>query len=374
MSDGLRVRVPGKLLLAGEYAILTPGATALVLAVDRYLEVELQPAAEYALASDLLPEAWTYRPETLTRAEAPPDLRFAAAALELGWRACAERLAARPPFALTIRSQLHTTAAKLGLGSSAAVCVGVLAVLLAAAGEDLGAAELRRRLYKLALLAHRGVQGSGSGADLAGCIFGSVTAYTSPDFARLPLQQPLQRLLAQSWPLLGLERLAWPSDWPALRFGWSGEAAGTAGLIADFVHWQQRDPDACEAFLFESSLGCLGLREALLSRQLPRFVEGVGRARRLLQRLDAELAGDDALFAEAVPRRETPTLAALADAAEALGGAGKFSGAGGGDCGLAWVPPAAAAALEQAWRDAGITPLTLGLDSVGVRCEPVSGT
>lgn len=369
--QSLKVKVPGKLMLAGEYAVLEAGSPALVLAVDRYLEVGLQSADAYTLASDLLPEAFAYTiaaaaEQTVTvqgLETSPPELRFAAVALEYGWLAWGADLKSLPPFALQIRSALHGAAAKLGLGSSAAVCVGVLAALLAARGEDLQDAAVRLRLFKLALLAHRTVQGSGSGADIAGCISGSVTAYTPTDNDRLRLNLPLPQLLSTPWQMLEISRLPWPADWSPLHFGWTGTPASTRELIGDYQALKQERPELYGEFLFESSLTCLGLREALTTGNLPAFVAGLGRARRLLQRLDAELHAAP----YEPPRIETPALKALADSAEALGGAGKLSGAGGGDCGLAWVPAAKANELAPAWRQAGIEPLTLKLDTEGVR-------
>lgn len=369
--QNLKVKVPGKLMLAGEYAVLEAGSPALVLAVDRYLEVSLESAATYTLASDLRPEALAYTltasPEQAVSTQgleaSPPQLRFAAVALEYGWLAWGEGLKSMPPFALQIHSALHGTDAKLGLGSSAAVCVGVLAALLAVSGEDLKDEAVRLRLFKLALLAHRTVQGSGSGADIAGCIYGSVTAYTPTDNDRLRLNLPLPQLLSTPWQMLEVSRLPWPADWSPLHFGWTGAPASTRELIADYQALKQDQPELYGEFLFESSLTCLGLREALATGNQQAFVAGLGRARRLLQRLDAGLHAAP----YEPPRIETPALKALADSAEALGGAGKLSGAGGGDCGLAWVALDKAGELAKAWRRAGIEPLAIGLDTEGVR-------
>ena len=57
---------------------------------------------------------------------------------------------------------------------------------------------------------------------------------------------------------------------------------------------------------------------------------------------------------------ETPMITKLCNVAEKLGGAAKQSGAGGGDCGIAFMPTKESAKkLIQAWQKAGITPLKL---------------
>lgn len=358
----LKVRVPGKLLLAGEYAVLETGSLALVLGINRYLTVEVSHAPQWTLISELWPVPFLWRPGC----EVPDVLRFAAGALDMGWHWLQSELEAIGPLSLTIHSELNLPEGpKLGLGSSAAVTVAVLAGLLAALGRDLSDAVERRQLFKCALLSHRLIQGSGSGADIAGCIYGSVCAYNSPDFQTLPLHAPLAQVLASDWRLLGLEKLSWPKAWGSLSFGWTGTAADTAPLVEDYRHWKRQHPEAHEEFLFDASMSTLGLREAILANDPEQLIQSLSRCRRVLKRLDGELfadrhAGDDDAL-------ETPALAALADCAETLGGAGKFSGAGGGDCGLAWVPLDQTEALHQAWREAGIEPLELALDTHGVQ-------
>jgi len=57
---------------------------------------------------------------------------------------------------------------------------------------------------------------------------------------------------------------------------------------------------------------------------------------------------------------ETTKLAQLSDIAEQYGGAGKLSGAGGGDCGLAFVEEEVnVEAMHKAWENAGIQLLKL---------------
>ncbi|MEV5906311.1 hypothetical protein [Streptomyces sp. NPDC052127] len=79
----------------------------------------------------------------------------------------------------------------------------------------------------------------------------------------------------------------------------------------------------------------------------------IRRAREELARLDAEERLG--IF--------TPELTALCAAAEAVGGAAKPSGAGGGDCGIALLDAAAGhdiAHVRQRWAATGVQPLSVG--------------
>lgn len=367
----LKVQVPGKLLLAGEYAILEPGAMSLVLAVDRYfyasLEVPEPPAEDSDLLAPLVLTSAQYpdvsfAPPSLLNIywpSAPEPLRFAAAACQWVMHYLKDNGAAEAIAGLRLRldAQLQVDAVKLGLGSSAACCVAVASALLHHALPDTPFESLRPVIFKLAYLAHYAVQGSGSGADIAGCVYGSVISYQRPDLDRLPFEM-LERMSSEympDWPLLGLTQIPWPQDW-RLQFGWTAQAADSKTLITDFKAWQAQAPEATQDFLFQMQMAVMGLQETLKSQDLPAFVRQLRAQRRLLTQLNEVM----------VYAPETPSLKRLADIAEALEGAGKFSGAGGGDCGLAWVPAAAQQSLHTQWQAAGVIPLDLSLDTQGV--------
>lgn len=371
-----QVQVPGKLLLAGEYAILEPGALALVLAVDRYFYARIEPLYQSLEAQPAQAQqgplhivstqypGLSFAPASLSDMQwqsAPQPLHFAAAACQwvMHYLKDHENLKAlNSGLKLTLNSQLQVSDVKLGLGSSAACCVAVVSALLHYALPDTPFENLRPVIFKLAYLAHYAVQGSGSGADVAGCVYGSVIGYQRPDLDRLPFEM-LARMSPEhmpDWPLLGLAKIDWPQDW-TLQFGWTAQAADSKTLITDFKAWQREAPDATQDFLFQMQMAVMALQETLKARDLKAFVRQLTAQRRLLLQLNEVM----------VYPPETPDLQRLCDIAESLGGAGKFSGAGGGDCGLAWVPAAAQETLHAQWQAAGVTPLHLALDTGGVR-------
>lgn len=140
----MKVAAPGKLLLAGAYAVLE-GAPAVVVAVDRYAVADGDRRA----------------------ARPTPEVRAA-----LGSADAPEVDA----------SALRDSGLKLGLGSSAAMLVASLGVVHARAGEDLRAPEVRRALFDEARAAHAQVQSGGSGVDVAASVHGGVLEYAlAPD-------------------------------------------------------------------------------------------------------------------------------------------------------------------------------------------------
>lgn len=355
----VHVRVPGKLLLFGEYAILEPGSQALILSINRWLELQVYLAAEgITVESDAWPGICWYSPSpgVPLAAEAAPSLPFVDSALRLAAQWLQETHLPFQPLKLVLRSELHQHGRKLGLGSSAALTVAILAGVLAAHGQVLDSWAERLKLFKLAVLAHGQTQGGGSGADLAGCIFGSVTCYRrfDPDWlANTSLS--LERLLSMDWPFLGLEKLPWPESC-GLLVAWTGISAATVDYIEAFAQVKQDVPEAYQRFLFSANATTMAARDALCRGQYASLAALMRQYRRLLQELQQ-------YFFEPI---EPPALKARLDQAEACGCAAKSSGAGGGDCVLGLGDPQALLQLAASWHKQGLIPLEVAPESQGL--------
>ncbi|MEB3196795.1 MAG: phosphomevalonate kinase [Candidatus Sericytochromatia bacterium] len=361
MSRLLSLRVPGKLMLAGEYAVLEPHQPGLVVAVDRYVTATVAPAAHFlltipAFGHDEVPFEVT--PDGVRMGDPDPRLRFVGEALAVVLSVCE---VPPSPFHLTLESGLDDPdGRKYGLGGSAAAVTAAVAAVAhwVALGKGAPAPLM---LFKLAAIAHFRAQGSGSGADVAASCFGGWLRYTSfnPAWlaARLARGLAPSVLLAEPWPFLSIERLSpLPRDL-RLCVGWTGEPASTKELVAQVAALRERDPSAYEAFLADSQHAVEHLVAGLQSANRFRALDALTRNREALRRL-GEAAG---------VAIETPALARLAELAVSAGGAGKLSGAGGGDCGIALVfGDDECRRLETLWREAGLAPLRLGSSDAGV--------
>src|SRR5688500_7926633 len=103
-------RAPGKLVALGEYAVLD-GAPAIVLALDRYAEASVGASSDGQCRL-------TVRAADVSQARFAPGTPSGVALVDL----VASTVASSLPWSATIDSQaLFEGAAKLGLGSSAAV-------------------------------------------------------------------------------------------------------------------------------------------------------------------------------------------------------------------------------------------------------------
>jgi phosphomevalonate kinase len=320
---------PGKVLWAGEYAVLD-GAPALVTAVARRAVARVGDAPV-----------------------AQPSPFLAAAQAELAAAYGPESPAARAAARVTVDSSaLAQAGTKLGLGSSAAATVSAVAAALAAdpAHAALPPERFRALVHRHAHRAHGTAQAPrgarGSGADVAASVHGGVLAVVRPAGADdlTPLEVRALALPAGLTPVLV----------------WTGQAADTPTLVAAVRAFAERDPAghaAARAGLAAAARSCIAAFEAGDPAAAVAALAGAADA---LAELGAR-AGC-ALVPEA--------LAPLAALARAHGGAAKPTGAGGGDQILAVFPaPAAADAFAAAARAAGNTLVDAPVDLRGVALD-----
>ena len=350
---------PGKLYIAGEYAVVEPGHRAVLVAVDRFITVRVT-VAEHAgrITSDLYATrslTWYRRLEddVLEVEEQFDD--YVVSAIRVVEQMVREKGGSMRFFDLDVSSELDDgSGRKLGLGSSSAVTVATVRAVAGFYGLPLD----DMAVYKLALLASDAVQPIGSGGDIAASAFTGWVGYTSPDRTWLRRERAgtntdngLSRLVAGRWPLLEIRRL--PSPGLSLRVGWTGAPASTPRLVAGVQAGAHRTDDAAYTAFLSSSENCLGaLVQALRENDTAEISHRIEENRRLLS--DLSRASGITI--------ETPQLRRLAEIAQEHGAVAKSSGAGGGDCGIALCPPETdTAAMCAAWEKAGIHPLDLSV-------------
>ncbi|WP_329543440.1 phosphomevalonate kinase [Streptomyces sp. NBC_01356] len=352
-------RAPGKLFVAGEYAVVESGP-AILVAVDRYITVTVSAGerAGVLISSDLTARAVhrTWRDGRLTQGGTPANPVVAAVETVAGL--LAERGLPVPPLSVSITSTLHEDGRKYGLGSSGAVTVATVAAVAAYCGLRLSPGAR----FRLALLATARIDPQGSGGDLAASTWGGWIAYQAPDRAfvlDLARRHGIQETLRTPWPGFSLRRLPPPKDL-TLEVGWTGSPASTSSLVTGLHRRAWRGSASHQKFMETSADIVRAAVTALEAGDGEGLLQQIRRARQELARLDDEVGLG--IF--------TPALTALCDAAEAAGGAAKPSGAGGGDCGIALLDarsPHDIARVRQRWAAAGVAPLPLRPAPEGTR-------
>lgn len=346
-----KIKVPGKLFLAGEYAVTHPGQPAIIMAVDRYLTAQITPSLEGFITSNQYPG----KVQKFTR-KANGDLLFLKEDRHFDFIMTTleqvEQLvtpANRKNFTLHFTSQLNDAVSghKYGLGSSAAVTVATVKAL-----NDFYNLKLSKlAIFKLASLSHLLIQGSGSGGDIAASTFGGLIGYHSYDRQWLQARRQIlniKELLATDWPNLKIENLPWPHEL-FFEVGWTNQVADTSQLLKK----KALSPADQAEFLKESQAVVEALIIAFKNGLHPLLWPGFAKNRQFL--LDMAQKRHFTL--------ETPALNQLIELALERNGAAKTSGAGGGDCGFAFFESQNdAIRTRRIWRKNGIIPLQLKLD------------
>lgn len=353
-NTSITVQTPGKLMTAGEFAVLEPYQQLVVMAVDRYVYATITECGEGRLSLPdfgLMDLPWEITSDELYIDSDDTRIRFVEDAMKTVFFYLQEQSAELFPFELSIRSELDdVSGVKYGLGSSAAVVTSVVAAILHA---YLPEKPSKRLLFKLAAISHVKTQGSGSGADVAASSYGGFLCYSS--FQADWLLQQLQHansitgLVQQDWPYFSIQPISMPDD-VYLCIGWTGNPASTSKLIPKIRGLNDANATLYEQFLHDST------------KAVSAFLRGVeiGNRATLFTGVQANRHALATVGEKAGVAVETPLLKKLCDLAEQYGGVGKPSGAGGGDCGIAFMPDKQTAEqLQEAWQHAGIKPLAI---------------
>jgi phosphomevalonate kinase len=308
---------PGKLVMSGEYAVID-GAPAVSLAINRRAKVTVQPSDEGCVLEVItasraqFPFSWHSSGEIVFTGEQPAER---GTLLMVLLKELAGQLpATMPAVRIVIDSSAFYAARsqqKLGLGSSAAVCVA-----LTAAVHRLFATETE--LHELCYRVHAHFQnGKGSGIDIATSLHGGVI-----QFQTLSAGLPATHFL--NWPQ-GLYML------PV----WTGCAASTGNMLMKLDQLKSAQPARYLGLMDELAQVAAQLCAEWQRNNVPVLLDLLALYSYGLSRLD-ETANVGIYSAEHIEFQHR---------AASIGAVYKPSGAGGGDFGLVFSD--SSASIEQ---------------------------
>ncbi|MFC4760658.1 mevalonate kinase [Fructobacillus durionis] len=321
MNNSLHITVPGKLFLAGEYAVTTPGQPAIIAAVDRGMTVDIhtdspESTNQIILQSDQYEAPYQTnwkKVQAITTADlATGSWTFIRAALAVFHQAHQELFLdgekPLPTVTLLIRSTMKSKEGKLGLGSSAAVTVAIIKALHASLLEDNNPSSV----FKEAAFAHYLVQGSGSLGDIATAAYDQSICYQAPVWLAEKKIWQISDYKTLDWSEMAVTPLNWPAGW-TFQIVASRQPASTRKALA-------KTTDLSE--LLSASKKAV---EAAKSAIQAEDYDGFKKALKDNQEALVEALPDD---------YQTEKLATFLAIIKRLDLAGKISGAGFGDNGF----------------------------------------
>lgn len=304
---------PGKLFLAGEYAVTYPQGEAIILPVKIGIKVTIASKKKYAITNLQYPkESMQFR----FISDLPnPYLRLGMEVVrqwlefkKIPWRI----------FSITIDSTLVADHGKYGLGSSGAITVALIGALLTFHGVSFTS----ETLYKLAVIATVQNYQDTSFGDVACSSLAKPIHYRKFLPSMLPLIKTLHvhTLIDMPWEGLLLNPLLKMPLHPIVIY--SGTSADSHTLVKLLtphltLDWVKRSNQYVHTLMTSWDTKVIDaihrhLKTIATISKAPLFTQGIDAILKIAQQLD---------------------------------GVGKFSGAGGGDCTLVFIPQAKQAAF-----------------------------
>lgn len=319
------VQTGGKLYLAGEYAVLTPGQGALLHFIPIYMQARIQFASSYRLQSALFDFAVDMQPQA--------DYSLIQESVLLMEDFLRQQGKSIHPFHLELTGKFERKGKKFGIGSSGSVVLLTIKALAALYQIQL----TPDQLFRLSALVLIGRGDNGSMGDLACIAYESLVYYQSFDreaLAERVRKENLLSLLDSDWGYV-IEALDNQLSYDFL-VGWTEEPAISSDLVKQVKSAITAD------FLSQTQSAVLAIRQGLEEADTQLVKEQLERVSQLLAKLS--------------PAIYTKKLARLKAAEEGLNVIAKSSGAGGGDCGIALSFSAdSSRQVLKRWKKAGIS-------------------
>jgi len=360
------ISAPGKLFLAGEWAILELGSPGIVAAIDKRVFVEIEKSEKFL---------FTFKDKKIKNLEAifngnelifsklteeeKEYIKFVKSAVEITLK----YLGSKQPLKIKTWSKgIRKNEVKIGFGSSAAISVAVVAGILKINGYDIRKEKTKEIIYKLSTISHFFAQKKlGSGFDIAASTYGGIILYYRFDSDWLIKKIEsfgIREALNENWPYLKIEKLRIPKGFN-LIVGWTKKEAKTSELIKKMNDWKRGNKEIYDKIMNNIKENVENLIIAWKKSNRKKIIEILRKNEEYLRDL-TEKSGIEI---------ETEKLRILSEIANSYNAAGKLSGAGGGDCGIAIsFNKKIAEKIKKEWKKNGIIPLNVKIDKKGV-CE-----
>ena len=318
-------KAPGKLYIAGEYAVVEKGHPAILVAIDRFIKVSLEKSEEKGSigAYESNPISFVRQGEKLVLDYRDNRLYYVINSIKIVESLAREMGRQLEFFHIKVYSELEDQdGKKYGLGSSGAVTVAAIRVLCKFYKIDISLEET----FKLAALVHLQVDSNGSCGDIAASVYGGWITFKTFDKKWVKEERAnssIREILDKNWPFLDIKRLTPPKDLNLL-VGWTGTPVSTSDLVDNINENKAKKSEFYKGFLRESKICVEKMIEDFHKGDTLEIQRGIIVNRRLLQVMGKEMGLEI----------ETPLLAKLSNIAAQHGVYAKSSGAGGGDCGI----------------------------------------
>lgn len=322
----IEVKVPGKLYLAGEYAVVIPGHKSIAVAIDRFITVKLK---ETDLKGSIksysnIRVIWSRVEDEIILEQVDDRFEYIVQAMNICEEFINQKNISPKYYDIEVLSQLESEdGLKYGLGSSASVVVAVIKAILKFYKYEYTNMEI----FKLATLASMKLNMNSSFGDIAAVTYTGIIKYTSFDrdsVKSLYERYGVLKSVEEKWNSLSIENIK-QNGYFKLIVGWTKSPASSTNLVKKSIKNINKNDSFIDTFLYESDRCVDDFKKAYENKDFYLLKDAIERNRNLLK-LYSKNYGIDI---------EKDNLKKLIEISNLHDLASKTSGAGGGDCGIA---------------------------------------
>ncbi|RRD39365.1 phosphomevalonate kinase [Leptotrichia sp. OH3620_COT-345] len=300
----VKVKTCGKLYIAGEYAVLISGHSAVVKNVNIYMEAKIKFSNNYKIYSDMYGYSVSL--------EKNEDYSLIQETVNIVNEYLYIKAIKTFPFELNIMGKMENNGKKYGIGSSGSVVILVIKAMIKLYKLKIS----KEEVFKLSsyILLKRG--DNGSMGDLACITYESLIVYTSFDRGKVSTEiekKSLGKIMDMDWGY-SIEKLKCKEKYEFL-VGWTKKPS----ISKDMINHVKKSIN--EKFLENSDRNVRELVKGIKTGNCKMIGNALDKGGKLLKNLDKSIYSNE--------------LEKLVKASDGLDIFSKSSGAGGGDCGIA---------------------------------------
>ncbi len=321
---------PGKMFLIGEYAVVVEHHPAILLSLNKGVKVSISASDTYSVNSKKYnaPVELTYAHKQLTTMDNRYQFTLTIINTFL------QLVDHIKPFSVVIDSELDNEKhEKYGLGSSGALIVAMISALSRFFDKNLSLDEI----FKLSVIVQLKLSKYSSFGDLAASTYGGCIYYEKGNVDWVDINDP-QSMIHQPWDGFIIERL--PLKTLDNLVGYSGVRASSTSLVSQVM--KIKDTDEFKQFLNESKKTVMMCKNSILDKDVESFFFSINKYRDILLQLQKD----------SLVQIEIDTIKQMIESTLQLKGVAKTSGAGGGDCVIAFAKDVdTIKKIKEKWQD-----------------------